>query len=45
LPGKYTHLAIVKIGGKTEQSEQTIEVAAMKIDTKQYAFKGKTKWY
>lgn len=39
LPGKYTHVAIVKIGDKTEQSEQIIEVAAMKIDTKQYAYK------
>ncbi|MEW6418074.1 MAG: hypothetical protein AB1480_08135 [Nitrospirota bacterium] len=40
LPGKYTHMAIVKIGDKTEQSEQTIEVAAMKTDMRQYAFKG-----
>lgn len=39
LPGKYTHVAVVKIGGKTEQSEQTIEVAAVKSDSKQYVFK------
>jgi len=43
LPGKYTHVAIVKIGDKPEQREQTIEVLAMKTDTKQYAYKGATK--
>lgn len=43
LPGKYTHVAIVKIGNKTEQSEQTIEVAGFKNDTRQYAFKGALK--
>jgi hypothetical protein len=43
LPGKYTHVAIVKIGDKIEQSEQTIEVAAMKSDTRQYAFRGTIK--
>jgi uncharacterized protein YcfJ len=43
LPGKYTHVAVVKIGSKTEQNEQTIEVAAMKSDTRQYALKGTIK--
>lgn len=43
LPGKYTHVAIVKVGNKTERSEQTIEVAAMKGDSRQYASKGTMK--
>jgi len=43
LPGKYVHVAIIKIGDKTEQSEQIIEIAALKVGTKQYAFKGVSK--
>lgn len=43
LPGKYMHVAVVKIGSKAEQSEQTIEVAAMKSGSRQYAFKGAIK--
>lgn len=43
LPGKYTHVAVIKIGNKTEQSKQIIEIAALKIDTGQYAFTGVSK--
>ncbi len=43
LPGKYTHIAVVKIGSKTEQSEQTIEVAAMNHGNRLYALNNPSK--
>lgn len=43
LSGKYMHVATIRIGNKTEQSEQTIEIAALKIDARQYAFAGVAK--
>ncbi len=43
LPGKYTHIAAVKIGSKTEQSEQTIEVAATNYGNRQYALKNSSR--